>query len=102
MAKTDQVNITDALKELAKIVGWFDDQSEVDVEEGLKKVRRAAELIKASKGRLAQIDNDFREIAKEIRNEIGEVPQTTTKKGVVKDKETDYPKDDIDPDGIPF
>lgn len=62
----DTVNLTQSLQELEGIVEWFDDQEEVDVEQGLTKVKAAAKLIKDSKSRLAAIENEFAEIEKEI------------------------------------
>ena len=59
-------NLSENLKRLSEIARWFDDQTEVDVEEGLKKVKEAAELIKATKGRLKEVENEFEEIKKEI------------------------------------
>jgi len=64
--KTDTKNLNDNLKRLAEITEWFDNQEEIDVEEGLKKVKEAAVLIKASKERLKAIENEFEEIKKEI------------------------------------
>jgi hypothetical protein len=69
MAEKDKTNLTDSLKELEKIAEWFEDQQEVDVEEGLTKVKEAAKLIKDSKARLAEIENEFQEIEKEISDE---------------------------------
>lgn len=59
-------NLNNNLKRLAEITEWFDNQEEIDVEEGLKKVKEAVGLIKASKGRLRAIENEFEEIKKEI------------------------------------
>ncbi|MFH1509631.1 MAG: hypothetical protein ABID67_00560 [Candidatus Nealsonbacteria bacterium] len=64
--KTETKNLNDNLKRLAEIAEWFDTQEEVDVEEGLKKVREAAILIKEGKVRLKTIENEFKEIKKEI------------------------------------
>lgn len=64
--KPDGKNLSSNLKLLAAITKWFDDQEEVDVEEGLKKVKEAVALIKASKERLKGIENEFEEIKKEI------------------------------------
>ena len=64
--KLDTKNLNDNLKRLAEITEWFDNQGEIDVEEGLKKVKEAVELIKASKERLKIIENEFEEIKKEI------------------------------------
>jgi len=64
--KKSEMNLTEALTELQNIVTWFDGQDNVDVEQGLEKVRAAAVLIKNSKTRLAHIENEFREIEKEM------------------------------------
>ncbi len=66
VAKKQETNFTESLIELNKIVSWFDDQENVDVEQGLDKVRAAAKIIKESKTRLAQIENEFKEIEKEM------------------------------------
>jgi len=59
-------NLNTNLKKLAEITEWFENQEEVDVEEGLKKVKEAVKIIKASKGRLKEIENEFEEIKKEV------------------------------------
>ncbi len=66
VAKKQEINLTQSLSELNAIVSWFDEQENVDVEQGLEKVRAAASLIKESKTRLGQIENEFKEIEKEI------------------------------------
>lgn len=70
MAK--ETNLTKSLNELNDIVKWFENEEEIDVEAGLVKVREGAELIKLCKERLAKIENEFREIQKEIAVEEGE------------------------------
>lgn len=62
----NKTNLSQNLKELSEIVDWFEQQEDVDVEKGLKKVKQAATLIKSSKGRLTEIENEFEEIKKEI------------------------------------
>ena len=62
-------NLKNNLKKLEEISSWFSDQKEVDVEEGLNKVKEAVELIKSSKDRLKQIENEFEEIKKDIDSE---------------------------------
>ncbi|MEA3293219.1 MAG: exodeoxyribonuclease VII small subunit [Patescibacteria group bacterium] len=59
-------NLSVNLKRLSEITNWFEGQEEVDIEEGLKKVKEAATLIKASKERLKTIENEFEEIKKEV------------------------------------
>jgi hypothetical protein len=72
VAKKQDVNLTHSLIELNAIVGWFDTQENVDVEQGLENVREAAKIIKASKTRLSQIENEFKEIEKEMGSTTSE------------------------------
>ena len=73
----DKTNLTKSLHDLEEIAEWFDSQEAVDVEVGLTKVKQAAKLIKQSKARLAEIENEFQEIQKEISDEPVE-PATDT------------------------
>lgn len=72
MPKQDDKNLNGNLKRLEEISEWFDSQEEIDVEEGLKKVKESVEIIKASKTRLKEIENEFEEIKKEIEVEEDE------------------------------
>lgn len=62
--KSDDKNLNNCLKRLAEITEWFDGQEEIDVEEGLKKVKEAAGLIRTGKERLRAVENEFEEIKK--------------------------------------
>lgn len=64
--KASQLNLNDTLKKLAQIVSWFESQSELDVEKGLEYVKEGAALIKSSRERLREIENEFKEIKKSI------------------------------------
>lgn len=57
--------IAESLSKLENIVEWFENQKDVDVEEGLKKVKEGAGLIKSLKARLKEVENEFEEIKKE-------------------------------------
>lgn len=100
-AKKSGENLTDTLDKLSKIVDWFESQQEIDVEVGLEKVREAATLIRSSKSRLADINNEFKEIEKEIRGEIAESTAKGTKSKSPNTGMT-FPVESPDPDGIPF
>jgi exonuclease VII small subunit len=65
----DTKNLNNNLKRLTEITEWFDNQEEIDVEEGLTKVKEAVGLIKASKERLKSVENEFEEIKKELDEE---------------------------------
>ena len=64
-----EINLSKNLEKLAAIAEWFDEQEEVDIEEGLSKVKEASILIKESRGRLSEVENEFLEIRKEIDEE---------------------------------
>jgi exodeoxyribonuclease VII small subunit len=59
---TKQPSINDQLSKLQTIVDWFEKQQEVDVEQGLDKVKEGAELIRELKSRLKKVENEFKEI----------------------------------------
>ena len=63
---TNNTNLNETLKKLAKIVEWFESQSELDVEKGLEYVKEGAILIKSSRERLVEVENEFTEIKKEM------------------------------------
>lgn len=64
--QNEKINLNETLKKLASIVSWFESQSEIDVEKGLEYVKEGAMLIKASRERLSEIENEFKEIKKEL------------------------------------
>ncbi len=61
--------IQNALVRLEKIVAWFESQEEADVEEGLRKVREGAALIKELNARLKDVENEFEEIKQSLAEE---------------------------------
>lgn len=63
--KAPNSSLSENLKRLSEIADWFDGREEIDIEEGLKKVREAAALLKASRKRLKAVENEFEEIKKE-------------------------------------
>lgn len=65
-------NINESLKKLSDIAEWFEKRDEIDIEEGLKKVKEASLIIKESKERLKEIENEFEEIKKSIDEEYSE------------------------------
>ena len=64
-----QINLKESLKKLAEIVEWFEGREEIDVETGLKKVKGGAALVKACKGRLGEIENEFNKIRRDIEDD---------------------------------
>ncbi len=70
MAKTQTKNaeggIQVALEGLEKIVRWFETQEELDLEEGLKRIKEGAAIAKDLKTRLKSVENEFTELKKEL------------------------------------
>ncbi|MDO8664351.1 MAG: hypothetical protein Q7K44_02265 [Candidatus Liptonbacteria bacterium] len=66
MATKESKDFKHHLEEIAQILEWFDSQEELDVEQALEKIKKAATLIKASKKRLVEIENEFEEIKNEV------------------------------------
>ncbi|MFZ1655126.1 MAG: exodeoxyribonuclease VII small subunit [Candidatus Moraniibacteriota bacterium] len=62
-------SLGDTLKKLESITGWFEDQEEIDVEKALEKVKEGVALIKASKARLREVENEFEIVKKELGGE---------------------------------
>ena len=60
-------NLKESLRKLNEIVEWFEGQGEVDVETGFEKVKEGAGLVKDCKVRLAEIENEFEKIRKEVK-----------------------------------
>ena len=59
-------SLSESIKKLEGIVEWFETQEEVDVEKGLEKFKEGAVLIKESRSRLKEIENEFSEVEKTL------------------------------------
>ncbi len=69
--KESKESIAASLSKLESIVAWLDGQDQVDVEEGLKKVREGAVLVGELKARLKEVANEFEEVKKELEGNEG-------------------------------
>ncbi len=67
MTKKEKVNVSKSLKELEEIVDWFEKQKNIDIEKGLKKVKKGAGVIKKLRKRLEKIENEFNEVKKDLK-----------------------------------
>lgn len=54
--------ISHSMSKLQEIVSWFEQQENIDLEEGIKKVKEGAEHLKIAKNQLKEIDNEFKEL----------------------------------------
>ena len=59
-------SLSESIRKLEDIVAWFEGQEEIDVEKGLEKFKEGASLVKASRTRLREIENEFREVEKTL------------------------------------
>jgi len=75
MTTEKPINLKESLKKLNEIVEWFESQEEVDVEAGLERVKEGAELVKACKKRLSEIENEFEEIQRDAKEPSKEMPE---------------------------
>lgn len=68
----EKLNLSESLKKLDEITEWFNDQQEVDVEKGLEKVKEGVQLVKASRARLQEVENEFEDVKKELEENVEE------------------------------
>ncbi len=64
--KKEKGKITEDLAKLRAIVDWFESRDEVDVEEGLEKVKDGSAIVKRLKARMQEVENEFEEIKKDF------------------------------------
>lgn len=69
MTQEKKRSLGESLKRLEGIVSWFENQEEVDVEEGLAKVKEGAILVKESREKLKEAENEFEIVKKELEGE---------------------------------
>jgi exodeoxyribonuclease VII small subunit len=65
----EKTNLSESLKKLEEITTWFNDQEEIDVEVGLEKVKEGVQLVKASRARLQEVENQFEDVKRELDGE---------------------------------
>jgi len=69
MANEQSFHFQDALKQLEQINQWFQ-QEDIDLEEGLKKLKEGKELITKCQARLQEVENEFIEIQGEMTTSV--------------------------------
>lgn len=62
-------SLAESLKKLEDITDWFEGQEAIDVEQALEKVKEGVALIKESKLRLKEVENEFEVVKKELGKE---------------------------------
>ncbi len=59
-------SLGETLKRLEAITAWFENQEEIDVEKALEKVKEGVALVKSSRERLREVENEFEVVKKEL------------------------------------
>ncbi len=67
--KESKETIAQSLEKLEAIVKWLDEQEQVDVQEGLAKVKDGTTLVKELRGRLKEVENEFKEVKEELEDD---------------------------------
>jgi exodeoxyribonuclease VII small subunit len=62
--KKETTDFKSAIKELEQISQWFQSE-DIDLDEGLTKLKRAKELIAITKDKLSEVENEFNTLKKE-------------------------------------
>ena len=65
MKKTEN-SLKDNLKKISEIVSWFESETDLDLEKALEQIKLGAKLVKESKEKLKEIENEFKEIKKDL------------------------------------
>ena len=61
--------IADQVEELEEIAKWFEQGGNVDLEQGLVKVKNATNLLKSIKARLGEVENEFSILKNELTDQ---------------------------------
>lgn len=69
MTKEKELSLGESLKQLEAITEWFDQQEAIDVERALEKVKEGARLLRSSREKLKQVENEFQVIRQELEQE---------------------------------
>ncbi|PIR46999.1 MAG: hypothetical protein COV07_01305 [Candidatus Vogelbacteria bacterium CG10_big_fil_rev_8_21_14_0_10_45_14] len=59
-------SIKQLLDKLESIAGWFEKEKDIDVEEGLSKVKEGALIVRELRAELKEVENEFEEIKKDL------------------------------------
>jgi exonuclease VII small subunit len=65
MKKTEN-NLKENLKKISEIVSWFESETDLDLEKALEQIKLGAKLVKESKEKLKEIENEFKELKKDL------------------------------------
>jgi len=67
MSKDTKKTLAESMKKLEEIANWFENQKEIDVENGIKKAKEGVSLLKSTRKQLEEVENEFIEIKKNLQ-----------------------------------
>ena len=94
-------DFTESINRLEEINSWFQNE-EIDLDEGLKKLKEGKDLIKKCRGRLAEVKNEFVKINDEFAEEEGAANTTNKKFSESQPFTSEMSNSDIDSGDVPF
>src|SRR5688572_26329095 len=95
-------DFTESVNKLEEINSWFQNE-DIDLDEGLYKLKTGKELIKKCRTRLKEVENEFIKIKKEFAEEAQEQEVEAVEDLHNRQRpKHQLPDDDGEPDNIPF
>lgn len=67
-SKKDKLNFKKSIEELEKINEWFS-KEDIDLEEGLNKLKKGKDLILSCQKRLNEVETEFKDIKEELETQ---------------------------------
>lgn len=95
-------DFTESVNKLEEINSWFQNE-DIDLDEGLYKLKAGKELIKKCRTRLKEVENEFIKIKKEFVEEAQEQEVEAVEDLPNRQRpKHQLPDDDGEPDNVPF
>lgn len=99
---TKKINFADSINKLDAINNWFQNE-DIDLDEGLQKLKEGKELIKKCRERLSEVENEFVKIKEEFTEEAVVVSPVLEDETVDSQSiSRDFVKEKPEPDDLPF
>ena len=94
-------DFTQAITKLEQINAWFQNE-DFNLDEGLQKLKEGKELIKKSRTRLQEVENEFVKIKQEFADEVQESEVVEFHSNGHEPKHTAADEGETSPDDVPF
>ncbi len=69
MTKDTKQALGKSMKKLEEIANWFENQEEIDIENGIEKAKEGASLLVSTRKQLDNVENEFKEIKKTLQGD---------------------------------